>query len=95
MVPRQIAAADSPVVAYDRRQINQRCGIGYGRCRLYSSVLISRYRGLESFKLDGLGRINSGSLDATIQRIDARRKRAVRFSNDEVVAAAERGIEVR
>ena len=40
-------------------------------------------------------RPDSGSLDATIQRIDARRKRAVRFSNDEVVAAAERGIEVR
>ena len=40
-------------------------------------------------------RSNSQSPDATIQRIDARRKRAVRFSNDEVVAAAERGIEVR
>lgn len=40
-------------------------------------------------------RPDSGSPDATIQRIDARRRRAVRFSNDEVVAAAERGIEVR
>lgn len=40
-------------------------------------------------------RPDSGPPDATIQRIDARRKRAVRFSNDEVVAAAERGIEVR
>ena len=40
-------------------------------------------------------RPDSGSPDATIQRIDARRKQAVRFSNDAVVAAAERGIEVR
>ena len=37
----------------------------------------------------------SGPADVTIQRIDEHRKRAVRFSNDEVVAAAERGIEVR
>ena len=45
-------------MAYDRRQSNQQCGMGCGRCRLYSSVLITGYRGLESFKLNGLGRIN-------------------------------------
>ena len=32
--------------------------MGRGRCRLYSSVRISGYRGLDSFRLDGLGRIN-------------------------------------
>ena len=35
------------------------------------------------------------STAVTIQRIDARRERAVRFSNDDIVAAAERDIEVR
>ena len=35
------------------------------------------------------------SPQVTIQRIDRSRERAVRFSNDEVVAAAARGIEVR
>ena len=35
------------------------------------------------------------SAGITIQRIDARRGRAVRFSDDDIIAAAERGIEVR
>ena len=41
--------------------------------------------------------VHPGSISTTvtIQRIDARRERAVRFSNDDIVAAAERGIEVR
>jgi predicted ATPase len=47
-----------PLMAYDRRQTPQRYELGCGRCRLYSSVLISGYRGLDSFTLDGLGRIN-------------------------------------
>ena len=47
-----------PLMAYDRRQTPQRYELGCGRCRLYSSVLITGYRGLDSFKLDGLGRIN-------------------------------------
>ena len=38
---------------------------------------------------------NSPSSLATIQRIDPSRERAIRFSNDEIVAAAARGIEVR
>ncbi len=33
--------------------------------------------------------------DVTIQRVDPRRRKAVRFGSDEVVAAAERGLEVR
>ena len=40
-------------------------------------------------------RPGSISTTVTIQRIDAQRERAVRFSNDDIVAAAERGIEVR
>ncbi len=40
-------------------------------------------------------RPDSDSPDTTIQRIDTRHRQAVRFSNDEVVAAAERGLEVR
>ncbi len=41
--------------------------------------------------------LQPGSLpsEVTIQRIDPRRGQAVRFSNDDIVAAAERGIEVR
>ena len=38
---------------------------------------------------------DSPSSLATIQRIDPSRERAIRFSNDEIVAAAARGIEVR
>ena len=38
---------------------------------------------------------DSPSSQVTIQRIDPSRERAVRFSNDEIVAAAARGIEVR
>lgn len=37
----------------------------------------------------------SGGATVTIQRIDRSRSRAIQFSNDEIVAAAERGIEVR
>ena len=33
--------------------------------------------------------------DVTIQRVDSRRRKAVRFGSNEVVAAAERGLEVR
>lgn len=40
-------------------------------------------------------RPGSSPSDVTIQRIDPRRRQAVRFSNDDIVAAAERGIEVR
>ena len=41
--------------------------------------------------------LQPGSLpsEVTIQRIDPSRGQAVRFSNDDIVAAAERGIEVR
>ena len=37
----------------------------------------------------------SSHVGVTIQRIDRKKGRAVRFSNEEIVAAAERGIEVR
>ena len=40
-------------------------------------------------------RPGSAPTGVTIQRIDTCRKRALRFSNDDIVAAAERGIEVR
>ena len=40
-------------------------------------------------------RPGSGPTGVTIQRIDTRRKRAMRLSDDDIVAAAERGIEVR
>ena len=45
--------------------------------------------------LAAVARPSSELTDVTIQRIEARRDRAVRLSNDDIIAAAERGIEVR
>ena len=43
---------------YERQSAARRRDAGCGRCRVYSSIRISGYRGLDSFRMDGLGRIN-------------------------------------
>ena len=68
------------------------------------------YRGLNSFRMDGLGRVNllvgknncgktsileSEVGDVTIQRIERKRGKAVRIGREAIVALPERRVEVR